>query len=404
MLDDLRRRQGATGLKQPVQPSFTNPRTGGAEPHGSTHLGVGRPPWFKVKEMFEDSKTPIVATNEMEATCDLEGSALVNQNITVQSDTQCIDANLKDMLEESKTPIVGTDEKEATTRDLEASALVNQNITVQSDTQVVDAELKEIFEESKTPKGSAPFNQNTALSSTTDEDAYLGRSLRSPSLSIWNSQSSIKQEVVQPSSSSCPVGDGHSYMVVDEQEAAKDHATDEQVGFEHQVFVGQEVVQNLLSDKEETNIGYATNEHVESMVEDHPSLDDNDMQNTSSFEVPKKEDCVESGSPEKLNLDRSSGDESMEEDMLDSKHMEPDIKTEDLTSKIDVIKSDIKLEERVTDLGKSSSELKEIDVEDMKHASLTGKRKLEDFEDSLGLEFQRESEYIFLKVTHQWRT
>ncbi|KAK8952419.1 hypothetical protein KSP39_PZI003699 [Platanthera zijinensis] len=384
-----------------------------------------------LKEMFEESKTPIVGTNAMEATCVLEGSALVNQNITLQSDTQCIDANFKDMLEESKTPIVGTDEKEATACDLEASALVNQNITVQSDTQVVDAALKEIFEESKTPKGSAPFNQNTALSSTTDEDALprekfeeskpvnmestviqseqhnqvsevnqdLGFQVKyksncTDSVSIIEKNNIkdnltadnfplelvVKQEVVQPSSSSFPVDDGHSYMVVDEQEAAKDHAIDEQVGFEHQVFVGEEVVQNLLSDKEETNIGYATNEHVESMVEDHPSLDDNDMQNTSSFDVPKKEDCVESGSPEKLNLDRSSGDESMEEDMLDSKHTEADIKSEDPTSKIDVITSEVKLEERVTDVGKSSSELKEIDVEEMKHASLTEKRKLEDAE------------------------
>lgn len=385
-----------------------------------------------LKEIFDESKTPTVGTDERSTIArDFEGSALVNQNITVQSDTQCVDADLKEIFEDSKTPIVGTDEKEATTCDWESSAVVNQNITVQN-TQVVDAKLRENFEESKTLKDSAPFNQNTALSRTKDEDAVprekfeeskadtmeftviqseqhnqvsevnqgLGFQVKyksncTDSVSIIEKNNIkdnltadhfplelvVKQEVVQPSSSSFPASGGHSYMVVDEQEAAKDHATDEQVGSEHQVFVGQEVVQNLFSDKEEINIGYATNEqHVESMVTDHPSFDDNDIQNTSNFEVPKKEDCVESGSPEKLNLDRSSGDESMEEDMLDSKHMEVDIKSEERTSKIDVKTSDIKLEERATDVGKSFSELKEIDVEDVKHVSLTEKRKLEDAE------------------------
>uniref|UniRef100_A0A1D1XQ91 Apoptotic chromatin condensation inducer in the nucleus n=2 Tax=Anthurium amnicola TaxID=1678845 RepID=A0A1D1XQ91_9ARAE len=47
-----------------------------------------------------------------------------------------------------------------------------------------------------------------------------------------------------------------------------------------------------------------------------------DVANTSSVELTKEIVNSNGGSPEKLNLDRSSGDESMEEDVLDTKHIE----------------------------------------------------------------------------------
>jgi apoptotic chromatin condensation inducer in the nucleus len=75
------------------------------------------------------------------------------------------------------------------------------------------------------------------------------------------------------------------------------------------------------------------------LVKSQPSLEDIDAtDNVDSY----KKDSPEVGSPEKLNLDRSSGDESMEEDVMESKQAEPNIKSDDLRGTAELSLKDVK--------------------------------------------------------------
>lgn len=63
------------------------------------------------------------------------------------------------------------------------------------------------------------------------------------------------------------------------------------------------------------------------LVKNQTSLED--LDSTANVDSYKK-DSPEAGSPEKLNLDRSSGDESMEEDVAEIKQVESNMKSDDL--------------------------------------------------------------------------
>lgn len=354
------------------------------------------------KEKFEELKPPIVGIDEEKADTkdDFEGSAPVNQNVTAQSGMHGEDAELEEKFDDSMPPVVETfEEKAATTGDLGGSAPVNQNITVQSGMEGEDADPEEKFEESKPPIvdstviHSEQSNQVSEISQDLGfQVKYESNSTDSVSINEKNNIKDnlsadhfplelevVKQEVVQSSSSSYPIGAGDSCNAGDEQEAAK-----------NEVFDEQEVGQNLLSDEQEANIVVANEQYIvqsyascqQEVGEKHVSLKDADNQNALTVVLPKKEDCVEAGSPEKLNLDRSSGDESMEEDMLETKHMEVDTKSEEPTSKIEAKKVNAELEERAAAdaASKFSPEMKDIAVEDAKLAALTEKRKLEEAE------------------------
>lgn len=86
----------------------------------------------------------------------------------------------------------------------------------------------------------------------------------------------------------------------------------------------------------------------------------------------------EVGSPEKLNLDRSSGDESMEEDVVEIKQVESNVKSDDLRGKTELNSSELVKE--VTLPGSvvdgSSVDTKEVIAEEKPSAS-TEKRKLQ---------------------------
>ncbi|XP_072992470.1 uncharacterized protein [Typha latifolia] len=72
------------------------------------------------------------------------------------------------------------------------------------------------------------------------------------------------------------------------------------------------------------------------LVKNQVSLEEIDYKCTTNVDSTKKEDSADGGSPEKLNLDRSSGDESMEEDVTESKQIESNIKPHELDKMIDV--------------------------------------------------------------------
>uniref|UniRef100_A0A0E0KEE5 SAP domain-containing protein n=1 Tax=Oryza punctata TaxID=4537 RepID=A0A0E0KEE5_ORYPU len=107
-----------------------------------------------------------------------------------------------------------------------------------------------------------------------------------------------------------------------------------------------------------------------------PSDDDKDLgKNQSSLEyIDSTANVDEGGSPEKLNLDRSSGDESMEEDVMEIKQVESNIKSEGITELSSDHVKEVSLPDTVLD--DSSVDTKEV-IADEKTAASTEKRKLE---------------------------
>ncbi|KAL6648051.1 hypothetical protein ACP70R_012275 [Stipagrostis hirtigluma subsp. patula] len=109
------------------------------------------------------------------------------------------------------------------------------------------------------------------------------------------------------------------------------------------------------------------------LVKNQSSLEGIDsVANVESY----KKDSPEGGSPEKLNLDRSSGDESMEEDVMEIKQ-ESSVRSDDLRGKVELSSEDVK-EESLPDsvIEGSSVETKGV-IDEEKPADSTEKRKLE---------------------------
>ncbi|XP_052148122.1 uncharacterized protein LOC127766971 [Oryza glaberrima] len=107
-----------------------------------------------------------------------------------------------------------------------------------------------------------------------------------------------------------------------------------------------------------------------------PLDDDKDLgKNQSSLEyIDSTANVDEGGSPEKLNLDRSSGDESMEEDVMEIKQVESNIKSEGTAELSSDHVKEVSLPDTVVD--DSSVDMKEV-IADEKTAASTEKRKLE---------------------------
>ncbi|XP_010916922.1 uncharacterized protein [Elaeis guineensis] len=119
------------------------------------------------------------------------------------------------------------------------------------------------------------------------------------------------------------------------------------------------------------------------LVKNQVSLEETDAKYATNLDLSKNEDSADGGSPEKLNLDRSSGDESMEEDVLESKHIESNIKSDELGEKTEA--SEVHTVEMGTSVvaavGGSSLEKKDtVDEEKVGPTAPTEKRKLEDNE------------------------
>ncbi|KAL5209571.1 hypothetical protein ABZP36_005194 [Zizania latifolia] len=110
-----------------------------------------------------------------------------------------------------------------------------------------------------------------------------------------------------------------------------------------------------------------------------PLDDDKDLgKNQSSLEdIDSTANVDEGGSPEKLNLDRSSGDESMDEDVAEVKQVDSSTKSDDIGGKSELSSDHVKevpLPDSVAD--GSSVDTKEVIAEE-KAAASNEKRKLE---------------------------
>ena len=69
-----------------------------------------------------------------------------------------------------------------------------------------------------------------------------------------------------------------------------------------------------------------------------------ELGSTSNIDLDKEEESPDGSSCEKLSLDKSSGDESMDEDVMESRHADSNIKPDDLGGKT-VVTSEHVLEE-----------------------------------------------------------
>ncbi|KAJ6413562.1 hypothetical protein OIU84_006370, partial [Salix udensis] len=105
---------------------------------------------------------------------------------------------------------------------------------------------------------------------------------------------------------------------------------------------------------------------IEEPQEKSPSVEKKDDSNGTNADLSKKNDSFDVGYSEKLNLDRSSGDDSMEEDVLASKQMDSKYNTDEVGDK-GKIKNEVpsvKEENLVNVTGKDlSTDQKEIHVE-----------------------------------------
>jgi apoptotic chromatin condensation inducer in the nucleus len=118
---------------------------------------------------------------------------------------------------------------------------------------------------------------------------------------------------------------------------------------------------------------------VEEPSENKASDGGKDSNNATDADISKKIDSADVGYSEKLNLDRSSGDDSMEEDVLESKQIDSKYNSEEVENKSEKIEVlVVKEESRVSVLGDSlSAEKKDFHVESKNHpAAPAEKRKL----------------------------
>ncbi|XP_074592371.1 uncharacterized protein LOC141848210 [Curcuma longa] len=274
-----------------------------------------------------------------------------------------IDINQDLKMEDAGAVISGSDasilETEAQVESLEDGATESHNVTLQyvSDAVVTNSEAKldELMQDdSKLPlediKASPESNNQVSVFSLDLGSQVKCESLPIDSVSIieknklkdnlnaddfYLEQEVVKQEMVQPSSSIVPSLGGDLQIVHDAKENV-----------------------NHLVSVEDTN------------VKKYIFVDEG-----------KKEDNLDEESPEKLNLDRSSSDELMEDDVLESKNIDSNIKSEELVEKTEVIQELVVSDTINIDVKQDGLILEETINEDIKKpALLSEKRKLEDQE------------------------
>ncbi|PKA49548.1 hypothetical protein AXF42_Ash004088 [Apostasia shenzhenica] len=198
----------------------------------------------------------------------------------------------------------------------------------------------------------------------------------------------VKQEVVSPASNSYPPTGDVACIVRDDQLEGLKHLSNEQGLCEDHVLYEQDMGKNPISDEKEGANVFISDEqdddkkHVlvgqETIKVDVP-LGDASLKNDSNVDLPKKEDSADGGSPEKVNLDRSSGDESMDEDISEHKLVETEIKSEEPTDKFEVKHE---LDDRASEvtLSKFSLSKKASALDDAKPVFAIEKRKMEESE------------------------
>ncbi|KAF8404538.1 hypothetical protein HHK36_009425 [Tetracentron sinense] len=169
---------------------------------------------------------------------------------------------------------------------------------------------------------------------------------------------------------------------INEKNELKDNLIADNVHLELDV-VKPEMVQSSSSDVPPSDgdlhpMDYQEPHENQGSVED---IDDNN--NATNEDLSKKIDSADGGSSEKLNLDRSPGDDSMEEDILESKQIDLNHNSVEIGGRIQLnevraVKEEVAVDAAASDL---SSVKKEIPAENKNSlAAPAEKRKLQDQE------------------------
>ncbi|KAJ4952561.1 hypothetical protein NE237_029393 [Protea cynaroides] len=117
--------------------------------------------------------------------------------------------------------------------------------------------------------------------------------------------------------------------------------------------------------------------------ENQGSVEDIDDTNHPKLGISKKNDSADGGSSEKLNLDRSSGDDSMEEDVLESKQIDSNRDSDEARDRNELTGVHVVKEGSPVDAmgGGFSSEKKEVPDDNKNHHAVPAeKRKFQDEE------------------------
>ncbi|CAL9202921.1 unnamed protein product [Musa hybrid cultivar] len=294
-----------------------------------------------------------------------------------------IDINREIKVQDAITAISGLDvtvmETQANTVLLEDGTTESQTVITQYDSRVMVSRAEEKQEEEKQEDSNVPDEEIKPSLSDLDNQVSvvspdLGFQVKCESIPIDSvsiveknklkdnlnaddfhlEQEVVKPEMVQPSSSNVPSVGGDLQSLGDGKE-----------------------LQSLDDDKDLQSSG-DDKEQVKHLV----SLEDTDVKSSTNFNL-SKEDNIDEGSPEKLNLDRCSSDELMEEDVLESKQIDPNMKSEELAEKTEVKQEPaIGVRTNIKDgLGESIPDNKDtVDEDHRKPEGSTEKRKLEDQE------------------------
>lgn len=122
---------------------------------------------------------------------------------------------------------------------------------------------------------------------------------------------------------------------------------------------------------------------VEEPLEEKASVDEKDDNNATIADRGKKIDSADMGYSEKLNLDRSSGDDSMEDDVLESKQIDSKDSSDEVRNRTEKNEVSVVKEESPVDVVGDglSADIKHAHVDDKSHpVILAEKRKINDQE------------------------
>ncbi|KAL5703885.1 hypothetical protein ACHQM5_022380 [Ranunculus cassubicifolius] len=243
-----------------------------------------------------------VVTQTTEITTEVAGSVEINvestSTVTVTSNSVELQNNEFKAEEDSMSPREDAVLNEITTEvagSVEINVESTSTVTVTSNSVELQNNEFKAEEDSMSPREDAVLNDSSQNNQVPEVSPSLGFQVKSDSISTdsvsineknelkdnLNADNfhidldNVKPEMVQPSSSDVPHNGGDIAPLDD-----------------------QEPCENQVPIEELDNVN-ATNE-----------------------DLSKKNDIVDGGSSEKLNLDRSSGDDSMEEDVLESKQVE----------------------------------------------------------------------------------
>lgn len=120
---------------------------------------------------------------------------------------------------------------------------------------------------------------------------------------------------------------------------------------------------------------------VEEPPENKASVREKDDNYDTNADISKKNDSADVGYSEKLNFERSSGDDSMEEDVLDSKQIDSKYSSDYVEDRVEITEVPVAMEESHVDVvgDDNSSDKMDVNVDNKNHPALPAeKRKLKD--------------------------